>query len=253
MRRLAEQGCDNVEVRTGDGSVGWAEHAPFDRILVAAAPDLIPAALLAQLASGGRMVIPAGLEGESDPDAGHQERRRRARHREHPLGAVLRAGDSRMRPAGARRAATVRGAVTDRGASPQGTDVPRMRLVETTPCTSSTPGRGSNPRCPATSPESMRPTRTRTVPCASRISGSDPGALATNAATRSSSAGRPRASRSRSESAIRSRSSAMPGPGSPRRINVPVSSIHAPSTAPQSRPVWVTSAPRPSREYTQGV
>ena len=63
MRRLAEQGCGNVEVTVGDGSVGWAEHAPFDRILVAAAPDLIPTALLAQLAPGGRMVIPAGLDG----------------------------------------------------------------------------------------------------------------------------------------------------------------------------------------------
>ena len=62
-RRLAEQGCDNVEVRAGDGSAGWAEHAPFDRILVAAAPDLIPPALLAQLAPGGRMTIPAGLDG----------------------------------------------------------------------------------------------------------------------------------------------------------------------------------------------
>ena len=62
-RRLAEQGCDNVEVTVGDGSAGWAEHAPFDRILVAAAPDLIPTALLAQLAPGGRMVIPAGLGG----------------------------------------------------------------------------------------------------------------------------------------------------------------------------------------------
>ena len=62
-RRLSEQGCDNVEVRTGDGSTGWAEHAPFDRILVAAAPDLIPPALLAQLAPGGRMTIPAGLDG----------------------------------------------------------------------------------------------------------------------------------------------------------------------------------------------
>ena len=41
-RRLSEQGCDNVEVRAGDGSTGWAGHAPFDRILVAAAPDLIP-------------------------------------------------------------------------------------------------------------------------------------------------------------------------------------------------------------------
>ena len=63
IRRLAEQGCSNVEVTVGDGSAGWAEHAPFDRILVAAAPDLIPTALLAQLAPGGRMVIPAGLDG----------------------------------------------------------------------------------------------------------------------------------------------------------------------------------------------
>ena len=62
-RRLAEQGCGNVEVTVGDGSTGWAEHAPFDRILVAAAPHLIPTALLAQLAPGGRMVIPAGLDG----------------------------------------------------------------------------------------------------------------------------------------------------------------------------------------------
>ena len=62
-RRLAEQGCENVDVKSGDGSVGWAEHAPFDRILVAAAPELIPAALLSQLAPGGRMVIPAGLDG----------------------------------------------------------------------------------------------------------------------------------------------------------------------------------------------
>ena len=63
MRRLAGQGCDNVVVKVGDGSAGWAEHAPFDRILVAAAPELIPTALLAQLAPGGRMVIPAGLDG----------------------------------------------------------------------------------------------------------------------------------------------------------------------------------------------
>ena len=63
VRRLAEQGCHNVEVTAGDGSVGMAEHAPFDRILVAAAPELIPTALLAQLAPNGRMVIPAGLDG----------------------------------------------------------------------------------------------------------------------------------------------------------------------------------------------
>lgn len=62
-RRLAEQGCRNVTLKTGDGSGGWPEHAPYDRILVAAAPDLIPTALLAQLAPGGRMVIPAGMDG----------------------------------------------------------------------------------------------------------------------------------------------------------------------------------------------
>ena len=61
-RRLREYGARNVEVLVGDGSRGVAEHAPFDRILVAAAPELIPPALLAQLATGGRMVIPAGTE-----------------------------------------------------------------------------------------------------------------------------------------------------------------------------------------------
>lgn len=61
-RRLAEQEIINVELRIGDGSKGWSEHAPFDKILVAAAPDLIPTALLAQLKPGGKMVIPAGIE-----------------------------------------------------------------------------------------------------------------------------------------------------------------------------------------------
>ena len=63
MRRLSDQGYANVDVKVGDGSAGWVGHAPFERILVAAAPDLIPTALLAQLAPGGRMVIPAGLDG----------------------------------------------------------------------------------------------------------------------------------------------------------------------------------------------
>ena len=62
QRRLAEHGVGNVEVVVGDGSRGWPEHAPFDKVLVAAAPDLIPTALLAQLKAEGRMIIPAGLE-----------------------------------------------------------------------------------------------------------------------------------------------------------------------------------------------
>jgi protein-L-isoaspartate(D-aspartate) O-methyltransferase len=57
--RLASEGHD-VDIRVGDGSRGWAEHAPFDRILVTAAAPAAPPALVEQLAPGGRMVIPLG-------------------------------------------------------------------------------------------------------------------------------------------------------------------------------------------------
>ncbi|WP_225421585.1 protein-L-isoaspartate(D-aspartate) O-methyltransferase [Sphingomonas parva] len=57
--RLAALDYD-VEIRVGDGSRGWAEHAPFDRILVTAAAQDVPRPLLDQLAPGGRMVIPLG-------------------------------------------------------------------------------------------------------------------------------------------------------------------------------------------------
>ena len=61
MKRIAAAGFRNVEVRIGNGYNGWPEHAPFDRIIATAAPDLIPASLLNQLKPGGRMVVPAGL------------------------------------------------------------------------------------------------------------------------------------------------------------------------------------------------
>jgi len=61
-RRLRKQGYRNIEFGVGDGSSGWPEHAPFDKILVAAAPELIPPSLLNQLKPGGKMVIPAGIE-----------------------------------------------------------------------------------------------------------------------------------------------------------------------------------------------
>lgn len=57
--RFAALGHD-VQVRVGDGSRGWADHAPFDRILVTAAAPEPPASLVEQLAAGGRMVIPLG-------------------------------------------------------------------------------------------------------------------------------------------------------------------------------------------------
>lgn len=57
---LAELGYRNVHVRAGDGYAGWTEHAPFDAILVTAAPDHVPPALVEQLAVNGRMVIPVG-------------------------------------------------------------------------------------------------------------------------------------------------------------------------------------------------
>jgi len=57
---LRELGYDNVEVRVGDGFDGWPEEAPFDAIVVTAAPDTIPRPLLEQLAPDGRLVIPVG-------------------------------------------------------------------------------------------------------------------------------------------------------------------------------------------------
>ena len=60
-QRLRQQGCSNVELKIANGYHGWSEHAPFDKMIVTAAPDLIPPLLIHQLKAGGKMVIPAGL------------------------------------------------------------------------------------------------------------------------------------------------------------------------------------------------
>ena len=82
QRVLRELGYENVEFRIGDGALGWPEAAPFDAILVAAAPATVPPALLEQLAPGGRLVIPVGQTSENqelqlwtrDPATGALER-----------------------------------------------------------------------------------------------------------------------------------------------------------------------------------
>ena len=58
--RLKNLGYHNVHVKSGDGYKGWKEHGPYDKIIVTAAPPTIPGELVAQLKSGGKMVVPVG-------------------------------------------------------------------------------------------------------------------------------------------------------------------------------------------------
>jgi protein-L-isoaspartate(D-aspartate) O-methyltransferase len=64
QRTFSELGLGNIQARVSDGYLGWPEAAPFDAILVAAAPPDIPAALIRQLAPGGRLAIPVGAEAQ---------------------------------------------------------------------------------------------------------------------------------------------------------------------------------------------
>ncbi|MBI5432054.1 MAG: protein-L-isoaspartate(D-aspartate) O-methyltransferase [Planctomycetes bacterium] len=61
-RRLAELGVENVRVFERDGWLGWPESAPFDAIVVAAAAEHVPEELVRELAEGGRLVLPLGVE-----------------------------------------------------------------------------------------------------------------------------------------------------------------------------------------------
>ena len=59
-KRLEDAGYSNIEYKLGDGSQGWAEHAPYDRIMVTAAAKILPQAFVDQLAPEGKMIIPVG-------------------------------------------------------------------------------------------------------------------------------------------------------------------------------------------------
>lgn len=59
---LEKLGYRNIQFRVGDGTLGWPEHAPFDAILVSAAPASVPPALVEQLKTGGQMIIPVGTD-----------------------------------------------------------------------------------------------------------------------------------------------------------------------------------------------
>jgi len=61
-RTLDELGCENVRVKAGDGFFGWPQEAPFDAVIVTAAPEKLPPRLFEQLKEGGRLVIPLGRE-----------------------------------------------------------------------------------------------------------------------------------------------------------------------------------------------
>ncbi|WP_243219525.1 protein-L-isoaspartate O-methyltransferase [Methylobacter sp. S3L5C] len=60
-RRLNKLGYNNIDIRQGDGYFGWAEHAPYDGIIVTAAASHIPQPLIDQLGEGARLIIPVGL------------------------------------------------------------------------------------------------------------------------------------------------------------------------------------------------
>ncbi|HIK45798.1 MAG TPA: protein-L-isoaspartate(D-aspartate) O-methyltransferase [Leptolyngbyaceae cyanobacterium M65_K2018_010] len=64
-RTLRQLGYDNVHIKQGNGYAGWAEYAPYDAIVVTAAPTRIPSALLDQLAMGGKLVVPVGYSSQT--------------------------------------------------------------------------------------------------------------------------------------------------------------------------------------------
>ena len=93
-RTLERLGYRNVHVRAGDGYQGWPEHAPFSRIIVTAAPEEIPQALVEQLAVGGRMILPVGPDRGRPGTAHPHEVGGRHHHRSQPAGPLRADGEA---------------------------------------------------------------------------------------------------------------------------------------------------------------
>jgi len=101
----APPGLTNIETRWAMATMGWSEHAPFDKIMLTAAPDLIPPPLLHQLKSGGKMVLPAGLPDAQQLLLVHKGRERKSGDKGDFGRAVLAAGGNRagLMPSARRR------------------------------------------------------------------------------------------------------------------------------------------------------
>src|SRR3984893_3327289 len=102
LARMAETtlqrlGYKNVDVKIGDGYKGWAEHAPFDAVIVTCAPDHVPQALIDQLKEGGRMIIPVGGPGEQDLYLLEKEKGELRRRAVSPVRFVPMTGEARDR------------------------------------------------------------------------------------------------------------------------------------------------------------
>ena len=81
-------GYRNIQFRVGDGGAGWPEDAPFDAVIVTAAPPVLPAALVSQVRPGGRLIAPVGEVGADDQRLVLVEKTADGAIAEHDLGGV---------------------------------------------------------------------------------------------------------------------------------------------------------------------